>query len=72
MDAAQYLEENADVADLTWLNSLLDRNSGRGLGHDLVNFVQDMRLKTETGRKRLPTWPTNKTQARISRNTMGA
>lgn len=52
------------------MDNILDRHGGAGLAHEAVGFVEDIR-RVENGRKRLPTWPRNRTEARISRNTMG-
>jgi hypothetical protein len=53
------------------MNSILNRNGGAGLGHDIVNFVKNIKHFESTSRKRPNTWPRNKTENYIVRDTMG-
>jgi len=65
IEAGNILKAQALLADNMWMDNILDRHGGAGLAHEVVGFVEDIR-HVENGRKRLPTWPRNRTEARIS------
>ncbi|TFK49160.1 hypothetical protein OE88DRAFT_477680 [Heliocybe sulcata] len=77
-ELADMLSEAADIIrsqiphkNHIWTNSILNRNSGVGLGRDVADLVQDVRRLEITGRIRGTTWPRNGREAKISRNLMG-
>lgn len=70
-EAREILLSQLDYGDELWMDSVLERSNGAGLGKDVVHFVTDIRHYEVTSRKRPTTWPRNKQESRISRNTMG-
>lgn len=71
INAAKIIKSQAPLRNHIWANSTLRCHNGSSLGHDVVDMVHDIQQIELSGHKRLPTWPRNKNESRISRNTMG-
>jgi hypothetical protein len=63
IEAGKILKTQAVYRSKTWINSIVTRNNGAGLGKDVVELVKDIWYVESTSWKRLPTWPWNKIEA---------